>query len=148
MGKIVSVRLLKRGVDPLPGGPTVFSRRESVARGESSSSETDASSTPEPSLPPMDSPEFDAIMRQAMQEHLSSRAASRKTPPSSGSNGSSGTPSQHDAEVGRAVEPKAVAQAPLESSEFHEMMRSHLSNLGSSRKKNRNSGGSGSNEVP
>lgn len=40
MGKITSVRLLKPGIDPLPSGPTVFSRHASLPPMKRSQSDT------------------------------------------------------------------------------------------------------------
>ena len=47
MGKTMSVRLLKRGIDPLPGGPTVFWRPRSEASGATSPQSMGAPSNPD-----------------------------------------------------------------------------------------------------
>ena len=54
----------------------------------------DASKPAQPEQPaqvPMDSPEFDAMVRRAVEQDLSNRAASRPTPLPSGSEGSKPT---------------------------------------------------------
>ena len=56
MGKTMSVRLLKRGIDPLPSGPTVFWRRRSEASSEASSKSIGAPSNPDGSPPRADLP--------------------------------------------------------------------------------------------
>ena len=80
MGKGIRVRLLKRGIDPLPSGPTVFWRRRSEASSASSPQSTDGPSSPDgpPQRdlpPPPDDPMRPGI--DLMERQLSEMARKR-----------------------------------------------------------------------
>ena len=75
MGKIISDRLLKPGIDPLPIGPTVFSRRVSSELGgnlqrdigdRSSPAEVSDSANPDPMQPAIDA--YEASLQEMAKQ--------------------------------------------------------------------------------
>ena len=77
MAKIVGERLLKPGLDPLPIGPTVFSRRASSASSETSP--RDMAEADSRVLPAHDDPAFETLHRKMVSELLRSRQKPRSS---------------------------------------------------------------------
>ena len=70
MAKIISRRLLKPGIDKLPSGPTMFSRRswsESEKSSQTSTAGTPESATADPETPQDSRP--DALVLSVMKRH-------------------------------------------------------------------------------